>query len=100
MKNVPAELMRLESTKKRVEIAKDVYKELHDKIADLQLANQCLSKRLEGMSRAMKGVLDFLGKGYFKCEERIQDSLVPYEFIKSLDSSIRNEFINNVYRGE
>lgn len=52
------------------------------------------------MSRAMKGILDFLGKDYFKCEERIQDSLVPYEFIKSLDSSIRNEFINNVYRGE
>lgn len=100
MKNVPAELMRLESAKKQVEIAKDAYKELHDKIADLQVANQCLSKRLEGMSRAMKGMLDFLGKGYFKCEERIQDSLVPYEFIKSLDSSIRNEFINNVYRGE
>ena len=76
------------------------YKELYDKIADLQVANQCLSKRLEGMSRAMKGILDFLGKDYFKCEERIQDSLVPYEFIKSLDSSIRNEFINNVYRGE
>lgn len=42
MKNVPAELMRLESAKKQVEIAKDAYKELHDKIADLQLANQCL----------------------------------------------------------
>lgn len=100
MENLPVELTWLESAKKRVEIAKDAYKELHDKIADLQVANQCLGKRLEGMSRAMKGMLDFLGKGYFKCEERVQDSLVPYEFIKSLDSSIRNEFINNVYRGE
>lgn len=76
------------------------YKELHDKIVDLQLANKCLNKRLEGMSRAMKGVLDFLSKDYFKCEERIPGSLVPYEFEKSLDSSVRGEFIGNVYRGE
>lgn len=42
---MPAELMRLESQLRNecVEIAKDVYKELNDKIADLQLANQCLT---------------------------------------------------------
>lgn len=76
------------------------YKELHDKIADLQIANKCLNKRLEGMSKAMKGMLDFLSKDYFKCEERKPGNLVPYEYEKSLDSSIRDEFINNVYRGE
>lgn len=79
------------------------YKELYDKIADLQLANQCLSKRLEGMSRAMKGMLDFLaGNGFkvIKTMNYMDGSCEQYDIYKSLNSSVRNEFINNVYRGE
>ena len=79
------------------------YKELHDKMADLQLANQCLSKRLEGMSIAMKGMLDFLTDNGFKVIKTLyymDRSCEQYDIYKSLDSSVRNEFKNNVYRGE
>lgn len=69
----------------------------------LQIANKCLNKRLEGMSRAMKGILDFLeGNGFkvIKTMGYMDGSCKQYDIYKSLDSSIRNEFINNVYRGE
>lgn len=71
------------------------YQELYDKIADLQVANQCLSKRLEGMSRAMKGMLDFLTGNAFKVIKTMNymdGSCKQYDIYKSLDSSVRNEF--------
>ena len=76
-------------------------KELNDKIADLQLANESLDKRLKGMSKAMKVVLDFLINNNFQCEERTPGCTgSAYNVTKSLEAGIGNEFLNNTYRGE
>ena len=75
---------------------KENYKELYNKI-------DILSKRLESMSRAMKGELDFLdGNGFkvIKTTRFIDGVYEQYDIYKSLDSSIRNKFINDVYKGK